>query len=459
MPPLAPNVTQAGLLRGLGGWNNSSMSPRNSVTSGLLSTRTPQSLSTTGGGILNPSIGIGVTRLAMPRNAAGTYRPPYIPSPSSACAWNFNNWTKVPNPGPAGDDDGFGVSLAISGNTIVAGAPFENGGAGAVYISTDSGVSWTKVPNPNPIANDNNFGLRVAVNGNTIVIGSPNDDGGGTYRGAIYISLDSGLGFTRVPNPGPSEDDDAFGASVAVWGSAIVAGAPFDNTGGTWRGAVYISTDSGVNWSKKPNPGPGAANNDRFGYSVALSGSTIVAGVPNDDTGGTNRGAVYISSDLGGIWSKVPNPEPSADNDQFGFSVAIMGNTIVSGAPYDDTGGANRGAVYISTDSGVNWDKVTNPGPGASDGDSFGWSVGVSGSTIVGGAPFDDTNGSDRGAAYVSTDSGVNWTKVPNPGPGENNGDQFGYSVGVTDSTIIVSATDDDTGGPNRGAVYITRCT
>ena len=75
MPPLAPDITKAGLLRGLGGWNNSSMSPRNSVTSGLLSTRTPQSLSTTGGGILNPSIGIGVTRLAMPRNAAGTYRP------------------------------------------------------------------------------------------------------------------------------------------------------------------------------------------------------------------------------------------------------------------------------------------------------------------------------------------------------------------------------------------------
>jgi len=75
MPPLPPNVTKAGLVRSHGGWANSSLSRRSNTTRGLLSTRVPQSLGTTGGGIPNPSIGIGVTRLAMPRNAAGTWRP------------------------------------------------------------------------------------------------------------------------------------------------------------------------------------------------------------------------------------------------------------------------------------------------------------------------------------------------------------------------------------------------
>jgi hypothetical protein len=72
MPPLPPNVTKAGLIRGYGGWNNSSLSRRSNTTRGLLSTRVPQSLGTTGGGVPNPSLGIGVTRLAMPRNAAGS---------------------------------------------------------------------------------------------------------------------------------------------------------------------------------------------------------------------------------------------------------------------------------------------------------------------------------------------------------------------------------------------------
>lgn len=75
MPPLPPNVTKAGLLRSKSGWNNSSLSRRSGTTVGLLSTRTPHSSGNSGGGIPNPSLGIGVIREAMPRNAAGTWTP------------------------------------------------------------------------------------------------------------------------------------------------------------------------------------------------------------------------------------------------------------------------------------------------------------------------------------------------------------------------------------------------
>lgn len=75
MPPLPPNVTKAGLLRSKSGWNNSSLSRRSNTTRGLLSTRVPQSLGTTGGGVPNPSLGIGTIKEAMPKNAAGSWRP------------------------------------------------------------------------------------------------------------------------------------------------------------------------------------------------------------------------------------------------------------------------------------------------------------------------------------------------------------------------------------------------
>lgn len=75
MPPLPPNVTKAGILRSMSGWNNSSLSRRSNTTVGLLSTRTPHSLGNSGGGIPNPSLGIGVIREAMPRNAAGSFTP------------------------------------------------------------------------------------------------------------------------------------------------------------------------------------------------------------------------------------------------------------------------------------------------------------------------------------------------------------------------------------------------
>ena len=75
MPPLSGKESKAGLIRGLGGWNNSSMSRRDNHVTGRLATNIPQSLQTTGGGTPNPSLGIGTIRIAMPRTAAGTNRP------------------------------------------------------------------------------------------------------------------------------------------------------------------------------------------------------------------------------------------------------------------------------------------------------------------------------------------------------------------------------------------------
>jgi hypothetical protein len=101
--------------------------------------------------------------------------------------------------------------------------------------------------------------------------------------------------FKKVTNPDPGAGaSQFFGASVAVDGSTIVVGAPFDNDAGSRAGAVFIRTNSGTTFNKVPNPDPGAGADQYFGESVAVDGSTIVVGAPLDNDAGTDAGAVFI---------------------------------------------------------------------------------------------------------------------------------------------------------------------
>ena len=93
------------------------------------------------------------------------------------------------------------------------------------------------------------------------------------------------------------------------------------------------------------------AADDQFGFSVAISGETVVVGAPFDDgAAGNAQGSAYVFARSGGLWSQQQKLEPldAAELDQFGFSVAISEETIVVGAPFDDgTGGSNQGSAYV----------------------------------------------------------------------------------------------------------------
>jgi len=141
----------------------------------------------------------------------------------------------------------------------------------------------------------------------------------------------------------------------------------------------------------------GAAS-DWFGFSVAVSGNTMVVGAPDDDV---RTGSAYVFTGSGDGWSEAAKLAASDGdtNDIFGNSVAVSGATIVIGARFDDDNGSNSGSVYVFTRSGDGWSEAAKLT--ASDGDvddSFGFSVAISGSTIVVGAPRDD---GFVGSAYV----------------------------------------------------------
>ena len=320
-------------------------------------------------------------------------------------------------------NDGFSRSVAISGNTAFGGAPYHDGcianqdpschhggsNSGSAYrFDTTTGVETAELYKGGFGYNEY-FGCSVAISGNTVIVGAYGDDENGyPDSGAAYIFdvTSSGSSWTYKllasdgPYPHQNANDyrkDNFGYSVAISGNTAVIGAPYDNENGIGSGCAYIfDTATGVQVAKLL-AGDGGFN-ENFGYSVAISGNTAVIGAPYDNENGIGSGCAYIFDTTTGVQVAKLLADDGEIDDNFGLSVAISGNTAVVGAPYGN--GIDSGSAYIfDATTGVQLVKLL-----ASDGaydDRFGWSVDISGGTFIVGAPYDDDIGQDTGSAYL----------------------------------------------------------
>lgn len=407
--------------------------------------------------------------------------------------------------------------------------------AGAAYVFVKSGNVWSQqayLKAGNTGANDS-FGHSVAVSGDLIVVGAPYEDSSATGvngnvsnnavsdSGAAYVFVRSGgvwsqQAYLKASNTGTG---DRFGYSVAVSGETVVVGADAEDSSSTGingpsnnlapdSGAAYIFTRSAGIWSqqaflKASNTGSA----DGFGWSLGISGNTIAVSAPFEDSAavGVNgnavdnsaesAGAAYVFLRTGTAWSQQAYLKASNAqlDDLFGYSIAIASETVVVGAVGEDSNstGVNgdssndfafdAGAAYVFARSGSIWSqqaylKASNSG----EADYFGYSVAVSGASIIVGAPFEassatgvDGNGADElapgsGAAYAFERPGGFWSqqgylKASNTG----SGDRFGYSVGASGGLFIVGADSEDSSAigtnadqnndaaPEAGAVYI----
>jgi hypothetical protein len=197
---------------------------------------------------------------------------------------------------------------------------------------------------------------------------------------------------------------------------------------------------------------------DRFGKSVAVSGSTVVVGASDSDDAGDASGSAYVFTRSRSGWVETAKLTASDAEafEQFGWSVAVSQETVVAGSL--DSDGDLLGSVYVFTRGRQGWietQKLT-----ASDaawGDLFGWSVAVSGDTMVVGARgYDDRLGS----AYLFTRSPFGWVETAkltpsDESPSEYFGDEFGYSVGVSDDAVVVGAPRNSEAGDESGAAYL----
>jgi hypothetical protein len=251
----------------------------------------------------------------------------------------------------------------------------------------------------------------VAISGDRAIVGARADTINGDREGSAYIFERDAQGvWTEIDKLTASDgaDLDFFGESVAINGDKVVVGAPGEpsnNEGGRTSGAAYIfEQDAQGVWTEVQKLTPSDADlDDKFGFSVGISGTTVVISSVLDDENGEEAGAAYIfERDAQGVWTEVKKllASDGSVEDRFGRSVGISGDTAVVGAPIYRLNGVS-GAVYMferNAGGMDNWgeiDRLT-----ASDGDAsdqMGESVAISGNTIIAGAAFDKPAGS----AYV----------------------------------------------------------
>jgi hypothetical protein len=392
--------------------------------------------------------------------------------------------------------------------------------AGAVYVFRRTGAIWQQeayLKTSNAALADY-FGISLALSGDTLAVGAYGEDSaaqgvGGNQAdnsasdaGAVYVFRRSGTtwqqeAYLKASN---NEAGDLFGSSVALSGDTLAVGSRFEDSAATGvngdqindslseSGAVYVFRRIGTIWQqeaylKASNTGTG----DHFGWSVALSGDTLAVGADSEDSaaqgvGGSQTdnsasasGAVYVFRRSGATWQQEAYLKASntGAGDVFGWSVALSGDTLAVGAYFEDSaaqgvGGDqtdnsanNSGAIYMFRHSGTTWQqeaylKASNTGAG----DRFGVSVALSGDTLAVGANHEasaaqgvgsdqtDNSASDSGAAYVFRRTGTTWqqaeyVKASNTGAG----DQFGSSVALSGDTLAVGADGEDSAAQGVG--------
>ena len=268
---------------------------------------------------------------------------------------------------------------------------------------------------------------------------------------------------TEVNQFKPSQSDvgDNLGTSVAVDGDLIVVGSPWSDESVSNGGSAFVWEWNEVDWELVGSLNPLILNpGDLFGVSVAVSGEWIAVGAPYDDDQGTTAGAVYIFRVVDGVIGfidKLYDASPATGN-QFGAAVAMDGSTLVVGAPQADCFNINDGSATVFVRSGTSWilDYYLTS-PTESEDEYMGSSVSVSescsqGTTILLGAP----NAYDLGLVHMYYSSGLGWlqgSSLESMNP--STGAQFGYSVAIDGDMAVVGEPGSDNQFTNAGAALV----
>jgi len=330
----------------------------------------------------------------------------------------------------ASAEDAFGYSVAISGDIVVVGAYLgddvsaDTGSAYVFYRDQGGADAWGEVAKLT--ASDSEledwFGFTVAIDGDTALVGAQWADGVGTDTGVAYIFERDAGGFDNwgevvILTASDASQEAKFGHAVGYSGNTAIVGAHSDAEGGIDSGAAYVFY--------RDHGGPGAwgevtkltaddaVAEAHFGVSAAIDGDVVVLGAFRDDGGAIlDSGSAYLfDRNLGGAdaWGQLAKLTASdaAEDDRFGFAVAIHGATAIVGSGNHDAAAENAGAAYVFNrdygGAGAWGEAVKLMASDAAIDDSFG-EKGVSfsaGRALIGAYWADGAMGMNSGAAYV----------------------------------------------------------
>jgi hypothetical protein len=407
-----------------------------------------------------------------------------------------------------GETDNFGVSVAMSGDTLVVGSFNEDSAAktvdgdqtdnslsnaGAAYVFVQKGSQWEQQAylKVSDSAVSDHLGARVAIEGDTIVLGTFRSDGrtveSPNRPGAAYVFTRTAGKWTQTARLAGSDGSaaDMFGSALRLSGDTIAIGAPRD--GGD--GSVYVFTRSGADWKQtaKLKPSPAVAGTD-FGFSLDLSADTLIVGAPRDNRPLDQAGAAYIFVRNGADWplqQRITADAP-ASGASFGYSVAVHGDRAFAGAPRaqslaDPLVTVTPGEVFEWKRAGGAWSqsqRLRATLPRSNDG--FGSAIAASEGTLLIGACNDASGargiGADAsrrdagyaGAAYLFALESDGWKQSAYLKASNAEAfDSFGFSAALSGDTAVLGANweaskavgingnGDDDSANQSGAVYV----
>jgi hypothetical protein len=412
--------------------------------------------------------------------------------------WSSEAYIKATN---AEANDYFGTSVALQGNLLAVGAIGEDSSetqitnlppassdnsaelSGAVFVYRKSSGQWNqeayiKAANA---SSSSQFGYSVALSSDTLAVGAHQEDSGHNTitngpvppstslqgnSGAVYLYRKTTTGwaqeaYIKAVNVGAN---DEFGSSVALSGELLAVGAPREDSQQTSisnnltadssntksdSGALYLYRRSGTQWEQEAFIK--AANSDatdQFGSSVALSGSTLAVGAPNeaseqatltngstasDNNATPARGAVYVYRRLGSSWSQEAYVKASSSNcgEKFGTSVSLSGDTLAGGA--DGCAGSTGGFFALFKNTSRMYDPDVRITGKTQTSISFAWGNNLGGASTVRVALA--VLGS--ASAQTSCEGGTTLTSdaTPYSYSGLTAGTQFGFRFCTTDGS------------------------
>ncbi len=390
-------------------------------------------------------------------------------------------------------------------------------------LGSISGEQWQNIENQIAISsqqayikasntgNNDLFGWSVAMDGNTLVIGAKSEQSNATgingnqinnsasNSGAVYVFIKTGRVWSQQAYIKASNTDsgDKFGTSVAISGDTLVVGAPFEQSNASGingdesdnsllgSGAAYVFVRNAGIWQQQAYlKGTNNTEGQQFGNAVAMVNDKIAIGAWRESNLTLRSGAVYVFERNSGVWSqhaylKAPNAETE---DRFGESlaltesttieivlgepIAVTKSTLLIGAPNEDSNaiGVNgdqnnnsalsSGAAYVFEKIGNNWDFQTYlKASNTNNQDNFGTAVDIDGNTLVISAVFEgssstgvngdegDNSSASAGAAYIFTQNQGVWSQQAYlKASNTDSSDQFGQHVSIDGDIVVVSA-------------------
>ena len=353
----------------------------------------------------------------------------------------------------------YGVRCALDGDVAAVGDTVGH----VVTFRRTSGV-WSEGQTIGPGGGIAFAGPAVAVDGTTMAVCGTADGTDGPAGPAVHVFQDQGGAWVRQTSLRPSDPANVsmLTGPVAVGGDTIVAGDALGYGATTESGSVYVFARTGGTWSQQAKlVASDGKYLDRFGWSLALDGDTLLIGALGVDDAGNAAGAAYVFVRSGTTWTEQAKllPNSAATYDQVGTEVALAGDRAFLGAQYDDDYGRTSGTVFCFMRSGTTWwqyDALAGPDPHTMV--YFGSSLDAEGERLLVGALGYDTPGAYAGRAYLFTWDPLfgRWDlRETLVSPEAAEGDQFGSAASMSGSTLLVGAPSDKDLGDNTGSAWV----